>query len=318
MNKPKTISIFLILLFSFLFFDSCTNEDVPTLLTSEVLDVTAKTATCGGTIMSTSISDIIEYGVCWSTSPKPTIKGFRTIQTDSLFEYQSKLIGLLPNTKYFVRSYATSNEGTGYGNAISFSTEDGVIDVDGNVYNIVKIGNQVWMAENLRVTKFRDGTSIPNLNSVTKWIAGTAKAAYCNYANDTNRAKTYGRLYNWKVIDNVKNIAPDGWHVPSDLEWDTLSTFLGGDFVAGGKLKEKGTLHWQSPNDGATNESGFNALPGGFTWGYAFYMGSWGCWWTTSETVGYRVIFNYVPWLSSMPADQSINTGVSIRCVKDK
>jgi uncharacterized protein (TIGR02145 family) len=134
-------------------------------------------------------------------------------------------------------------------------------DADGNVYTSVTIGTQVWMVENLKTTKYSDGTTIPN---ATDYIDGTnlTVGAYCWYDNDIANKTPYGGLYNWYAV-NTNKICPTGWHLPSDSELATLATFLGGEAIAGSKLKEAGTTHWIDPNIGATNESGFTALPGG-------------------------------------------------------
>jgi uncharacterized protein (TIGR02145 family) len=140
-------------------------------------------------------------------------------------------------------------------------------DQDGNVYKTIAIGTQTWMAENLRTTRYRDGTSIPNVTDNTAWRNLTT-GAYCNYNNtkSADTIATYGRLYNWYAATDSLNIAPTGWHVPTDVEWTKLTTYLylGGEIVAGGKMKEAGMTHWESPNIGATNESGFTGLPSGF------------------------------------------------------
>jgi len=138
-----------------------------------------------------------------------------------------------------------------------------VTDIDGNCYRTVTIGTQVWMAENLKVTHDCNGEAIPNVTDGATW-AGLTAGAYCEYNNDVNNVATYGRLNNWYAVADSRNISPAGWHVASDAEWQTLSIFLGGDAIAGGKMKETGTTHWYSPNTGATNESGFSALPGGY------------------------------------------------------
>jgi uncharacterized protein (TIGR02145 family) len=137
-----------------------------------------------------------------------------------------------------------------------------VKDIDGNVYKTITIGTQVWMAENLRTTKLDDGKIVPLVTDDKIW-AGLNTPAYCWYTNNAPENKNkYGALYNWYTVSTNK-LCPRGWHVPTDAEWKTLITNLGGESVAGGKLKEKGTSHWQSPNAGATNETGFTALPSG-------------------------------------------------------
>jgi uncharacterized protein (TIGR02145 family) len=141
------------------------------------------------------------------------------------------------------------------------SSTNTVTDIDGNVYHTVTIGTQTWTVENLKATKYNDGTAIPNITDNTTW-GGLATGAYCWYNDSSTYKNTYGALYNWYAI-NTGKLAPTGWHVPTSADWDTLSAYLGGDDTAGGKLKETGTAHWLSPNAGATNETGFSALPGG-------------------------------------------------------
>ena len=134
-----------------------------------------------------------------------------------------------------------------------------IADIDGNIYNTVIIGTQVWMKENLKATKLNDGTNILLETDNATWISLT-DPAYCWYNNDASSYKnTYGALYNWFTVETGK-LCPTGWHVPSDAEWFTLIDFLGGESVAGGKLKEIGNTHWNSPNTGATDEYGFTAI----------------------------------------------------------
>jgi len=136
-----------------------------------------------------------------------------------------------------------------------------VKDIDGNIYHTVKIGGQLWMAENLKVTRYCNGDPIPYVSDIAVWTTLTT-GAYCNYDNNEINADTYGHLYNWYAVNDSRNIAPKGWHVPSDAEWKILVDYLGGSEVAGGKIKETGRTHWVG-NASATNESGFSALPGG-------------------------------------------------------
>jgi len=148
-----------------------------------------------------------------------------------------------------------------------YSFEDTVVDIDGNIYHTITIGNQVWMVENLKVTHYRNGDAIPNISDNSGWMS-TTSGAYCDYANDPGNGDTYGRLYNWYTVQDPRNITPVGWHVPSNYEWSVLLAYLGGEAVAGGPLKDTGTIEehtglWHLPNTGATNNSGFTALPGG-------------------------------------------------------
>ncbi len=143
------------------------------------------------------------------------------------------------------------------------TNEETLKDIDGNVYQTVTIGTQVWMAENLKTTKYNDGSEIPLVTEQSAWY-DLGAPGYCWYNNDESANRNvYGALYNWYAVDTGK-LCPPGWHVPSDEEWTTLTKYLGGETIAGGKIKEAGTIHWPGPNTGATNSSGFNALPAGF------------------------------------------------------
>jgi uncharacterized protein (TIGR02145 family) len=159
-----------------------------------------------------------------------------------------------------------------------------VTDADGNTYRTVKIGDQWWMAENLKVTHYRNGDAIPDVTDGADWSILTT-GAYCNYNDDIDNVAACGRLYNWYAAVDNRNIAFPGWHMPSDVEWQTLVNCLGGDSLAGGRLKAAGTTRWQSPNTGATNESGFSALPGGcrFVSGSFIYSGYCAFFWTSTE-----------------------------------
>src|SRR5664280_2706679 len=188
-----------------------------------------------------------------------------------------------PSNPYNGKTTAVFNTGLTYGT---------MTDQDGNIYKTITIGTQTWMAENLRTTKYRDSTEIPNVTDNTAWDALTT-GAYCNYNNTTSAdtIATYGRLYNWYAATDSRNIAPAGWHVPTDAEWTTLTTYLGGESVAGGKMKETGITHWISPNTGATNESGFSALPSGMrNWYdglYIYLVVSTNFWSTTANMAPY-------------------------------
>lgn len=195
-----------------------------------------------------------------------------------------------------------------------------VLDTDGNIYHTVVIGNQVWIVENLKTTRYNDGTSIPLVTGNTEWINLTTPG-YCWYDNDITNKETYGAFYNWYAVQTNK-ICPAGWHVPSDSEWTALTDFLGGESTAGGKLKEAGTMHWDSPNTGATDESGLTLLPGGFrgAQGVCYHIGYWGQFWTSTSP------FESVAYYRMMAADsETVDNGkgnaiqrlcgLSVRCV---
>ncbi|MBP7152303.1 MAG: fibrobacter succinogenes major paralogous domain-containing protein [Paludibacteraceae bacterium] len=301
-----------------------TQPGVPVLTTTTITNITETTANCGGNISSDEGAPVTNRGVCWSTFQNPTIQDNRTSDGTGTGIFMSSITGLTANTTYYVRAYAINSAGTGYGETFLFTTQQEIVttvtDIDGNVYQAVAIGSQVWMAENLRTTRYSDGSPIPLVTDNAEW-SGYYTSGYCWYNNDqTTYGNTYGALYKWASIE--LNPCPEGWHVPSDDEWTTLTNYLGGHSVAGGKLKETGTTHWDSPNTDATNESGFTALPGGLRLrnGEFFNVRSEGIWWSstehTIEQAWIRSIFNNSGNLDRYPNFK--NDGYSVRCVKDK
>jgi uncharacterized protein (TIGR02145 family) len=201
-------------------------------------------------------------------------------------------------------------------------TYGSMTDQDSNVYKTVTIGTQTWMAENLRTKKYNDGRAIPNVTDHAAWLHLTTDA-YCNYNNITNddTIATFGLLYNWYAV-NTGRLAPDGWHIATDADWTQLTDYLGGESVAGGILKETGTLHWYSPNEGATNETGFTALPAGGrdADGTLFYnIGSYSYWWSSSEYSSTNAWFRFLFFDGSNVGrySGSKKDGFAVRCVKD-
>ncbi len=234
-----------------------------TLTTNNVI-AQSITASSGGNITDNGGSTVTVRGVVWNTSPNPTISNSKTTDGSGTGSYVSNLTALSPSTTYYVRAYATNSTGTAYGNQQTFTTtatSQTVTDIDGNTYNTVQIGTQVWMSENLKTSRYRNGGSIPYVVGNADWQALTT-GAWSNYGHDAANDPIYGKLYNWYTTLG-DTLCPAGWGVPTDAEWTTLTTYLGGESVAGGKMKSIGTAYWNSPNTGATNESGFSVLPGG-------------------------------------------------------
>lgn len=196
-----------------------------------------------------------------------------------------------------------------------------VTDIDGNVYGVVTIGSQCWMESNLRTTKYKDGSAIPQITDSNDWKTRTTHA-YCWYDNDNSNETTYGKLYNWYAIEDARGICPEGWHVPHDAEWKVLEDYLGADDdVSGGNLKETGTDHWLAPNTGATNSSGFTGLPGGmrFQEGQFDHMGKNGLFWSSrreSESLAFYLNLTYDSAISYRTYIYK-RSGFSCRCVKD-
>jgi uncharacterized protein (TIGR02145 family) len=262
---------------------------VPALTTSVPSSVTLNSAVSGGNITSDGGSGVTTRGVCWSTSANPTIGDQHTSNGSGTGSFTSSLTGLTDETLYYVRAYATNGVGTAYGNQIAFSTS--LSDVEGNIYKTVVIGDQIWMAENLRTITFNDNTSIPNVQDNSAWIA-LRTPAYCWYGNSSIYKSTYGALYNWYTVE-TGILCPTGWHVGSDDEYVTLEQTLG---MAADQLylwgwqgtdegaQLKSTTGWD-PNTG-TNTSGFTALPGGYRYGVDGTFNNPNdvtYWWTSTE-----------------------------------
>ena len=239
------------------------------------------------------------------------------------WEYSIFLIGML----MMVNISCIKENDNGNEIYIYYDSTGTVIDVEGNEYRTIKVDTQWWMAENLTTTKYRNGDPIPNITEDTAW-SNLASGAYCKYDNSTTISPIYAKLYNFYAVCDPRGLAPEGWHVPSDGEWITLIDYLGGEDVAGGKMKIMGSIAdfgccWSHPNTGATNSSGFSAIPcgerinnGSFANLHAFAL-----WWTTTpenieETVHHsRYVVNDETIIFT--GHPSMNWGLSVRCIKD-
>lgn len=184
----------------------------------------------------------------------------------------------------------------------------------------IVIGTQQWMKENLDVAFYRNGDAIPQVTDPTEWAALTT-GAWCYYNNDPTQGNKYGKLYNWYAVTDPRGLAPQGWHIPSDAEWTILETTLGGSSVAGGKMKEAGTLNWTNPNTGGNNNSGFAGLPGGSRYDYGAFkdVGCYGYWWSATERylslAWYRYVGCYAGVINRGSDDGRY--GLSVRCLRD-
>jgi uncharacterized protein (TIGR02145 family) len=297
-----------------------------TLTTNNVI-AQSITASSGGNITDNGGSTVTARGVVWNTTPNPTISDSKTTDGSGTGSFVSNMTTLSPSTTYYVRAYATNSTGTAYGNQQTFTTtatSQTVTDIDGNTYNTVQIGTQVWMSENLKTSRYRNGGSIPYVVGNADWQALTT-GAWSYYDHDAANDPIYGKLYNWYTTLG-DTLCPTGWGVPTDAEWTTLTTYLGGESVAGGKMKSIGTAYWASPNTGATNESGFSVLPGG----YRTYVGSFNLirfgsafFWSATEydngSAWNRSLYNYNGNVyrdySSNATNKSV--GASVRCLRD-
>jgi uncharacterized protein (TIGR02145 family) len=309
-------------------YQACKKEEpksFPVLTTSDVTYITTITAVGGGNITSDGGSAIVENGVCWNTSVEPTINDSMSTVAVGPADFSCDITGLMPNSIYYLRAYATNKDGTGYGNEVTFQAY-AVMDPDSNFYHSATIGPQVWMTENLRTTRYNDSTEIPLVTDNFSWLTLTTPA-YCWYENNIENKNIYGGLYNWYTI-NTGILCPSGWHVPVSYEWSYLrDEYLGGYEVAGGKLKAIGSIEeetgfWYLPNAGATNETGFSAVPGGtlnHNFGTFENMGYFGYYWLSDEldsANGFRFGTNYDTPAAGF-AFEPKNGGLSVRCIKD-
>ena len=254
-----------------------------------------------------------------------------TANTSAMLDVKSTTKGLLPPRMTTTQRDAIVSPATGL---VLFNTTTNVLEVKSSsgwsslttpsttavFLPTIVIGTQQWMRENLDVLTYRNGDIIPQVTDPTAWAALTT-GAWCYYNNDVANGAIYGKLYNWYAVNDPRGLAPTGWHVPTDDEWTTLSTTLGGDAVAGGKMKVAGTTRWTTPNTGATNESGFAGLPGGFrsTNGSFYDVGSFGYWWSSTEDYATYAWLRDLLYINGVidRASGSKRDGFSVRCLRD-
>lgn len=303
---------------------ACQKIDIQSIMavkTKTVGEITGTTASVKGEVVDLG-EGMTDHGVYYSTSPNAKSGTKASIGSPSgTGEYTVLLSGLTMNTKYYVCAYGAMDKTFVYGNETSFTTLGPYttnIDADGNVYSTITIGTQTWMKENLRTTKYQDGTAIPNITDNIAWTP-LSSGAYCWYNNDAATYKaTYGALYNWYTVVDSRKLCPPGWHVPTDADWTTLETYLGGSSIAGGKLKS--TSLWISPNTGATNESGFTAFPNGYRWYDGSFHGIGGVayWWTATEASSDAwCLIIYPNDSETVHHVHSKDFGLGVRCIRD-
>jgi uncharacterized protein (TIGR02145 family) len=291
-------------------------------------------ATLNGTIRPGGLTYVVvfDYDTANAVSFRYFVTGIPdTISGDASAAASAVITGLSAGTSYNFRIKAINGNDTSYADEVTFTTTNpgksvinykgnmayrSVIDIDGNVYKTILIGTQIWMAENLKTTRYNDNNLIPFISGSSDWTA-LSTPGYCWYNNDSI---VYGALYNWHAVSTNK-LCPSGWHIPTNDEWMTFASFLGDENSVAGKIKEEGAIHWQSSVYISTNESGFTALPGG----YRSYTGDYGSikrygfFWSSTEKVssdGYcRILFyNFNTFNRTSSIKRS---GLSVRCIKD-
>lgn len=306
-------------------------------VTIPVKQIGLTSASSGGYVYNNGGGAASSQGVCWSTSQEPTILDSKTDEgPGDIQEYSSRLTGLVPGAKYYVRAYVTNIAGTSYGYPVSFSTLSvnppgfnpdltygTITDIDGNNYRTIQIGDQTWMAENLKTTRLNDGTLIRLVTSESEWESESA-AAICWYESDSEIYKDlFGGYYNRYAV-NTEKLCPVGWHVPDKADWSELITHLGGTSAAGGKMKEHGSVHWLLPNRGATNQSGFTGMAGGCRKKGFIQIGEIAYWWSASSSTSYWsvnyhdfYVINYIDATIRLNGTTEFTMGSNVRCIMD-
>lgn len=310
--------------------DEDISKYLPVITTLDVVDITYNSALSGGEILSDGGYPIIERGVCWGYEPEPTIHNLRTSDGVGMGDFISRAVGLSQESAYHLRAYATNSKGTGYGQVIDFSTESSpcgysavLTDArDGNSYLVIPIGNQCWMVNNLGY--------LPKVSPASQ--GSFLKAHYYVYsyqgidiqqAKNINHYQNYGVLYNWPAAISA---CPEGWRLPNDNDWREMTDFLGGELIAGRKLKSPRVVpdphpRWTTPFIDATNETGFTGLPGGYRdkSGTFYFLGLFAVWWSATEgqqTAAHnRYMLNYGKEIYPNYLNKAY--GFSVRCLKD-
>jgi uncharacterized protein (TIGR02145 family) len=352
--KIKSIQSIIFFCSAIVLLTACTAADlVPTVITGATSAVTQTSAACGGTVTSDGGSTVTARGICWSSSPDPTIKNNTTNDGTGTGNFTSSLGNMYPGTTFYLRAYATNANGTGYGNTYMVTTPSDpasptsilntdltygtATDVDGNTYHTIKIGTQIWMAENLMVTHYNNGDALSKEINDSKWV-GLKTGAHCSYNNttDSNTIAKFGRFYNFYAVTDTRKLAPAGWHIATDAEWNTLITYLeintgiSGSVAAALAAKtdwlESSIVNAPGYLDPDTysslnNSSGFSCLPVGIRGDYGVYnyVTRYSAWWTTNEndktTAGFRSLSNYGATTGKNTYPKSY--GLSVRCIKD-
>jgi uncharacterized protein (TIGR02145 family) len=283
----------------------------------DIKNITNTSATFEAKILSRGVGTLGQIGFCWSTTQNPTISANKVKGSwkDSN-NFLNTIYSLTKNTKYYVRAYAYNEFGISYSNQIEFST----LNKEDSLLESVKIGTQIWTSRNLEVSTYRNGEPIIYVSTPVEWLDAARKGegAWCYYNYDPKNGEIYGKLYNWFCVKDSRGLAPSGYHIPSNLEWSLLSEYLGGEKIAGFKMKS--TSGWSNGGNG-DNRSGFNALPGGGCGsnGYFDSITDYGNWWSSSEDRTNSAWLRYLNFNSTV-VDIGLSdmySGFSVRCLRD-
>lgn len=330
MKKYTNIPFFTVMVSTMLLFSACDKDSteiidikLPDVTTSPATDVTDFSAVLHGTLNSEGSASVTERGFVWSaTSQLPSLSDNKIVSSGGSGNFTATLSGLNEFTVYYVRAYATSKEGTGYGvntefrtlqKAIDVTCEKTITDADGNTYQVVKIGSQCWTESNLKTSKYNNGMAIEHLTENEAW-ANTTFGAWCYYKNTADSA-IYGKLYNWYAAQSG-NLCPEGWRVPTDKDVKKLADFIGNP----GAAAIKSVSGWPEGLNG-TNSSGFNLYPAGdrFAGNGFTNLGKAAFMWTSNEySTDNGFIYSIAGTIANFTQmNQKKNTGACIRCVRN-
>jgi uncharacterized protein (TIGR02145 family) len=314
--------VILLLCFSI---NSCkkdSNVTLPVVSTIAPKYFSSTLATLGCSVKSDGGAGIL-CGIYLGIEPNSETTGVKLQIGSDTGTFIGQITNLLPNKQYYFKAYATNSKGEALGDEVDFTTPATVTDYENHIYNTVKIGNQIWMAENLRTTHYLNGELIPTTNPSSLNITSEISPKYqWSYSGDDANSSVYGKLYTYYTVTDSRKVCPAGWHLPSDTEWTTLLTTLGGYQVAGSRLKEHGNTHWLSPyNTDATNESCYTALPGGYRdlTGTFYLLQNDAYWWSSTESEAAKAWGRTLNTSSTEAGRTGVNKswGLSVRCVKD-
>ena len=317
------------------------------IITNPIISYNDTSAICGGEVQSGIETLILDKGICWSRNPNPTFANYHITAGSGHGKFSRTITVLDPNTQYYFRTYAISSKDTIYGNTVILTTKPSpqyifnpklkygtVSDNEGNSYKTIQIGNQTWMAQNLRATKYQNGDQIPLVSDIHTWLKSTSpcQAAYSFNENSDSLSK-YGRHYNWHALADKRNVAPIGWHVATENDWEVLSNYLTAN---GYNLNENATdkdiakalaaqSGWKYSDNWSVgelqfwnNKSGFSALPAGILNNQTNLQYESAYWWSYSEIQNFNC--RSLSFKSAILTGTYVSQycGLSVRCVKDE
>jgi uncharacterized protein (TIGR02145 family) len=298
---------------------SSLNTVLPTVSMTGLSEIFPNSVRFNAQVLSDGGGHIISKGIVYGTQMLPTLLDQSIINGTANVAFEGTITELLPNTPYYFRAFATNEQGTRYSNQLLENTTSLVTDVDGNIYQGVKIGTQIWLNKNLMVTKYQNRDTIYEVTPDGLW-QNLLSGGWSNIDNTADNNETYGKLYNWFAVSDERKLCPQGWKIPSDEEWTILTSYLGGLDVAGGKLKSTGITFWGIPNAWANNLSFFTGLPSGYRdqLGMFFGVGYYAIWWTSTSNgaeAWSRYVYNEFNYASKETLSK--NQGLSIRCLSE-